>query len=356
MKILHSADWHLDSPITGRSEEQAQYLRQELLKIPDKIATLCKNEGCDLMLLAGDIFDGTYSQESLHAVRTALKEVSVPVFIAPGNHDFASPSSPWLTESWPENVHIFTKPTIEAVSLPKLGCKIYGAGYEAMDCPGLLKGFHAEGDEHWHIGLLHGDPLQPNSPYCPVTHLQVKESGLDYLALGHIHKGGSFRAGDILCAWPGSPMGRAFDEPDMKGCLLVTLDEQVSARFLPMHTPRFYDLTADAGENAVEAAEDLLPPAATQDFYRVTFTGYSAPLDLDAIQSHFPHIPHLELRDRTLPEVDLWSCINEDTLEGVYFKILHDGMDTESEKLRQNLKLAAKISRQILDGQEVSLP
>jgi len=355
MKILHSADWHLDSPITGRSEEQAQYLRQELLKIPDKIAALCKQEGCDLLLLSGDIFDGAHTEESLHAVRTALKEVGIPVFISPGNHDFCAPTSPWLTEVWPENVHIFTHTAIESVSLPKLGCKIYGAGYSAMDCPSLLKGFRIEGDAHWHIGLLHADPLQANSPYCPVTNLQVKESGLDYLALGHIHKGGSFRAGDTLCAWPGSPMGRAFDEPDMKGALLVTLDEQVIARFLPMNTPRFYDLTADAGDDPIQTAEDLLPPVQTMDFYRITYTGYSAPIDLETIRSKFPQIPHLELRDRTLPEVDLWSCIGEDTLEGVFFRTLHEGLDTESEKLQHNLKLAAKISRQILDGQEVTL-
>ena len=42
MKILHSADWHLDAPMTGRSEEDAVLLRQELKKIPGKIASLCQ--------------------------------------------------------------------------------------------------------------------------------------------------------------------------------------------------------------------------------------------------------------------------------------------------------------------------
>ena len=58
MKILHSADWHLDAPMTGKSEEQARFLRQELGKIPEKIAELASRENCDLMLLAGDLFDG----------------------------------------------------------------------------------------------------------------------------------------------------------------------------------------------------------------------------------------------------------------------------------------------------------
>ena len=356
MKILHSADWHLDSAFVGRTAQQAQYLRAELLKIPDKVAALCKAEGCDLLLLSGDLFDGAYTKESFHAVSSALAELDIPVFISPGNHDFCHSGSAYLAESWPGNVHIFTTPAMESVSLPDLDCRIYGAGYEAIDCPGLLKGFHTEGDERWHIGVLHTDPLQTSSPYSPLTSQQVRESGLHYLAAGHIHKGGSFRAGEALCAWPGCPMGRGYDEPGMKGALLVTLEEGVSAQFLPLNTPRFYDETVDVGENAAEAVAALLPPVETQDFYRVTLTGYSSPIDLSEITASLPHIPNLELRDRTLPEMDLWGVIDDDTLEGVYFRLLHDGLDTDSEKLQQHLKLAAKISRQILDGQEVTLP
>ena len=356
MKILHSADWHLDAPIVGRSEEQAKYLRSELLKIPDKIVSLCKQEDCDLLLLAGDLFDGAYTKESFHAVSTALAEANVPVFIAPGNHDFCHPGSPYEKETWPENVHIFTHPVMERIAVPSLDCAIYGAGYEAIDCPPLLKDFHAEGDEKWQIGILHSDPLQASSPYSPVNAQQVRASGLSYLALGHIHKEGGFRTGDALCAWPGCPMGKGYDEAGTKGAILVTLEDTVTAQFLPLNTPRFYDEAVDAGEDALEAVGAILPPVPTQDFYRITLAGYSAPIDIAAIAAKSPHVPNLELRDRTLPEVDLWSAIGEDSLEGVYFKLLHDGLNTDSEKLQQNLKLAAKISRQILDGQEVILP
>ncbi len=356
MKLLHSADWHLDSPFVGRTEAQKAYLRRELLKIPDKIVTLCKTEGCDLLLLSGDLFDGPYSKESFQAVSSALAQAGVPVFITPGNHDFCAPDSPYLFECWPENVHIFTHPVIESVFLPELDCRIYGAGYQAMDCKPLLKGFHASEDAKWHIGILHSDPLQAASPYSPLTAQQVRDSNLHYLALGHIHKGGSFRAGSTLCAWPGCPMGRGYDESGMKGVLLVTLEETVSAQFLPLNTPRFYDESREVTDDPREAIEALLPPIDTEDFYRITLTGYAPELNLDALTAAFPHVPNLELRDRTLPELDLWSVIGEDTLEGMYFKLLHDGLDTDSEKLQQQLKLAAKISRQILDGQEVTLP
>ena len=53
---------------------------------------------------------------------------------------------------------------------------------------------------------------------------------------------------------------------------------------------------------------------------------------------------------------DRWGAVGEDSLEGMYFGLLHDALDTESEAFRQRVKLAAQISRQILDGQEVTLP
>ena len=77
IKILHTGDWHLDSPLQGRPEAQASFLRRELLKIPGKIAALCKQEGCDLVLLAGDLFDGAYTQESYRVVCQALQEMGL---------------------------------------------------------------------------------------------------------------------------------------------------------------------------------------------------------------------------------------------------------------------------------------
>ena len=138
MKILHSADWHLDSPLGGFSEEQAKFLRAELLKVPDRVAALCKSENCDLLLLAGDLFDGAYSRESYRALYSALERMAVPVFVSPGNHDYCGMESPWEREIWPDNVRVFTKEKIESVAVPGLDCRVYGAGYESMDCPGLL--------------------------------------------------------------------------------------------------------------------------------------------------------------------------------------------------------------------------
>ena len=351
MKILHAADLHLDTPFTGRSEEAVSQLKKALANVPQQIAELCITLGCDLLLLSGDLFDGPVGAESLQALQSALEQVAVPTFISPGNHDFCSPDSPWLTESWPENVHIFTKPAMESVALPQLDCRIYGAGFTAMDCPSLLDHFRAEGSESYHIAVLHGDPVQKNAPYNPVTQAQVAASGLDYLALGHIHKAGQFLAGQTLCAWPGCPMGRGNDETGEKGVYLVTVTDRVRADFIPLDTPRFFDLETEVFSDPEEAVRAVLPPIGNSHFYRVTLTGECQPFDMDSLS--FPAFPNLQLRDHTTAPTDLWSSIGEDSLEGMYFGMLRDALQSKDEEI---VLLAAKISRRILDGREVALP
>ena len=351
IKILHSADWHLDSPLLQRSPEQTARLQAALRRIPEQVAALCKKHSCDLMLLSGDLFDGPCAADTLQAVRNALEEAAVPVFISPGNHDFVGFDSPWLAETWPGNVHIFTHPVIEAVEVAGLDCTVVGAGYTGMDCAGLLGDYTPRHDTRYSVGILHGDPTQVSSPYCPITTEQVLRSGLDYLALGHIHKGDSFRAGKTLCAWPGCPQGRGYDETGDKGALLVTLEETAEITFLPLDGPRFYDLEAPA-----DGLSAVLPPVGNSDFYRITLTGEAEQPDLEALKQAFSHFPNLELRDKTTPPKPLWDTAGDDTLEGIYFHLLRSSLDTAEEPEKQRLLLAAKISRQLLDGQEVVLP
>ena len=349
IKILHSADWHLDSPLQGRLPQQAELLRRELLQIPDRVAALCREENCDLMLLAGDLFDGAYSQQTYRAVYDALQSVNVPVFIAPGNHDYICPDSPYEKELWPENVHIFKKQQIEWVDLPALGLRVYGAGFQSMDCPGLLEGFQAEG---FAVGLFHGDPTQVNSPYNPITKTQTAQSGLAYLALGHVHKGDGLRAGDTLCAWPGCPMGRGYDEQGEKGVLIVTLEDTVQTRFVSLEGPRFFDVSVDFAPGI----GSVLPAVANHDFYRVTLTGEAEKVDLEALRAQFGAFPNLVLRDQTHRPVDLWQSVGEDNFEGVYFGLLQGALAEANPEEKEKILLAAKISRKILDGQEVILP
>ena len=349
LKILHTADWHLDTPFVSFSQEQREFLRREQLKLPGKIAEVCRRENCGLVLLAGDIFDGTPSSETVDALRQALKECAVPVFISPGNHDFYEAGSPWREEPWPENVHIFSG-GLESVTVPELDCRVYGGGYRGMDCEPLLEGFRAEGQEKYKVAVLHADPITAGSPYCAITAGQVRDSGLHYLALGHIHKPGMFRSGSTLCAWPGCPMGRGWDETGQKGVCLVTVEGSAEVQFLPLDIPRFYEQEADITQGAEGVLDELLPASESWDFFRITLTGWSA-VDTAALGRKYAHLPNLFLRDRTESPEDLWADAGSDTFRGMYFSLLRARAQDDPRAV-----LAAEISRTILAGREVKLP
>ena len=57
-----------------------------------------------------------------------------------------------------------------------------------------------------------------------------------------------------------------------------------------------------------------------------------------------------------MPPVDLWANAGEDTLEGIYFNLLRQAMEGQDEETCRKIALAARISRQLLLGQEVKLP
>ena len=298
------------------------------------------------------LFDGKPGADTVALVRKTLADCGVPVLIAPGNHDFCDNTSPWKTESWPENVYIF-KGGLEAIHIQGLDCRVYGAGFQSMDCESLLTGFAAEGEERYCLAVLHGDPVQKNSPYNAITTSQVKQSGLDYLALGHIHKAGAFRVGNTLCAWPGCPMGRGWDETGEKGVCIVTLEEEAQIRPVSLETLRFYELEVPVGSDAGAALETALPAVGSDDFYRISLTG-DGPVDLNALREEFGDFPNLELRDRTESPVDVWADADGDSLEGIYFGMLKKAMEEDPENARQ-IQLAAEISRKLLLGREVVL-
>lgn len=354
LKILHAADWHLDSPFSSLPPETGALLRQAQRGLPDLIAEVCRREKCDLILLAGDLFDGRPSRQTLERVKRALERCAVPVCIAPGNHDYWGEGSPWEAESWPQNVHIFTG-GMDYVDFPALDCRVYGGGYRSMDCPPLLEGFRAEGDARWCVGVLHGDAVNLSSPYCPVTADQVRESGLDYLALGHIHTTGSFRVGEILCAWPGCPMGRGWDETGEKGILLVELEQTAAASFVPLPLPKFFDLTVPVDGDAQAALEAIVPPGENGNLFRVTLTG-SGCVDLAQLQERFSHLGYLELRDETEEETDPFDLTGEDSLRGTYFRLLREKLEGADPVQAEIIRLAASLSARLLEGKEVRLP
>lgn len=348
IKILHGADLHLDSLFKSFPAPDRARLKQMQMEIPERLLAVSKENCCNLWLLAGDIFDGEYTTQSVNALKSVFRECGVPVMISPGNHDYYGPGSPWYEEQWPSNVHIFSG-DVSSVVLPELSCRVFGAGFQSMDCEPLLEKFSADRKYRYEVGVFHGDALNANSNYNPISHKAVRQCGLDYLALGHTHSADSFRAGKTLCAWPGCPMGRGWDERGEKGVLIVSLDETCSLEFAGLDFPGFISLNV----NSADELNRILPAVPTEDYYRITLSG-ELTVPLTEIQNRFDYLEHLEWIDRRVSVGNPWDNLNQDSFRGVYFGILHDMLQENSDDA-DLIQLTAEISQKILSGVEVDL-
>jgi len=361
IKILHAADLHLDSPFEGLPAVKAALRREEQRMLLARLSELARQEHVQLVLLAGDLLDSDHSYfETGEELCRCLAGMGAPVFIAPGNHDFYTEKSPWTRLELPGNVYLFTENRIRGMELKDLGLRVYGAAFNEKRSGPLLAGYHAErvpGVKN--ILVMHGEPgARPDSPYNPITEQQLQESGMDYVALGHIHKAsGLRRAGDTWYAWPGCPEGRGFDETGEKSVNLVTLSDSGCGLETRCIAQRRYEaLSVDVtGADPLLAIHTMLPDETVRDVYRITLTGETdeAP-DLNRLRLNLAELFfELQLRDETHIRRSLWEKAGDDTLRGLFLKKLRRQYDEAPDEAgRRAAEQAARWGLAALDRRE----
>lgn len=358
IRILHAADLHLDSPFAALAPGQAAQRREEQRQLILRLTRICTERDCQLLLLAGDLFDSALVyRETLELLCEALGSVRARVFIAPGNHDPWSPSSPYATLSWPENVHIFRSRRIEAIRLREPAVTVYGAAFSDAHSGSLLPGFRADSADAASVMVLHGTLGDPGSVYNPISEQDVLDSGLDYLALGHVHKLSLRRIGAATAANPGCAMGRGFDETGPKGALYVELDGgSCRVEPVPLGGRRYESLTVRIEDSDVLAAIVAQLPAGTErDIYRIALTGHCPPPDLPALHAALAgRFYALELVDRSLPPQSLWDGAAEDNLKGEFLRRLQARFEAEQDpETRRIAADAARLGLALMDRREV---
>ena len=97
VKILHTADIHLDSPFSLLDVKKAQARKAELRGTFSSMMLYAKSEKYHIVLMAGDLFDSEFAtKETLEMMATQFASAPECRFvISPGNHDPLTPKSPY---------------------------------------------------------------------------------------------------------------------------------------------------------------------------------------------------------------------------------------------------------------------
>ena len=229
MKIVHFADLHLDAQFawTGAGSDVARRRRQDLRDALGRIAELVKETRADALFCGGDLYENDrVSPDTAEFLRTTFAGLHpVPVFLAPGNHDWYGPQSLYALVEWSPNVHVFTEPTLQPVELGSL--TLWGGAHDRpAGTPNFLDGFHVSGPGV-HIALFHGSERSwlaeqgdDKQPHAPFDVSEIETAGLDHAFLGHYHK----PRDASRHTYPGNPEPLAFGEDDERGAVIATID------------------------------------------------------------------------------------------------------------------------------------
>jgi DNA repair exonuclease SbcCD nuclease subunit len=264
--LLHAADLHLDSPLVGLERYEGapvRELRSATRRAFSALIDLCIEEQVQLLLVAGDLYDGDwrdYSTGLFFATELArLAHVGTRVVWIRGNHDAQSK----ITRHLALGVHCVElsahKP--ETHVLEQLGIAVHGQGFATPAVTeDLAAGYPAPIPGLFNIGLLHtalsGRP--GHAPYAPCDVQALVARGYDYWALGHVHQREVIQR-DPWIVFPGNLQARHVRESGAKGATLIRLCdgavESVEHRVLDV--VRFGQLKVDVSDasSASDVAE-----------------------------------------------------------------------------------------------------
>jgi DNA repair exonuclease SbcCD nuclease subunit len=232
IKIIHTSDVHLESDTFGKSEE-GQKFRQRIQRAFQRVIDRVIEESADLFLIAGDLFDSNRVPESgVEFVHKELARVPCPVILIPGNHDCYDHRSIYkkvdFTAAGP-HVYPLTHEEGETLEFPELHATVWGKGLVEHDHNYRpLAGIPPRRGDYWHIGMAHGyfvdgDEMSRSSLITPE---EIAQSGLDYLALGHVHVFTDLSHGVTKACYPGTPAPLHLGVNDGGSVALAVLDPE----------------------------------------------------------------------------------------------------------------------------------
>ena len=236
IRFLHTSDWQLGMTRRFFSEEaQARYTqaRFDTIRTMGRIA---KEKQCEFILVCGDSFESNQvDRKTVARAIEALKEVPVPVYILPSNHDPLNAASVYrsstFVEKRPVHVHIIenTAPIqvgegVELVGAPWLSKRPNGNPivdlFNALPPAANIKRICAG---HGIIDIFTPDKEAENVIIVSKLESAISEGKVHFIALGDRHSLTKVGVGDRIW-YSGTPEPTDFREDNSGFCQIISLD------------------------------------------------------------------------------------------------------------------------------------
>ena len=359
VKILHTADLHIGADWPEGTGETRGF---EICQTFGRICALCRENGVDICLIAGDLFHSNASAAPYFA--TVMEHISATAdtrfFYVAGNHDPLDGSSPFVGRELPENLKVFAT-EFEEVTLPDIKVRIKGRSFarpfaQRVDTDPMPQ------DDYVNILLLHGDFGGSDSRYNPLNADYIKAIGPHYAALGHIHKRTAVeRLGNSFIAYPGCPEGQGFDETGPKGVYMGILSGSgAELEFIPTCRRIYAKERAEAADlSAAELAEGICAALKEKygegygdNLYKITLTGYGkgpAPAQVQQLLSE--RLFYVRVISRMRPRLNLATLAEEKSLKGLFTKTMLEKIDTAEEGAVTELEAALWLGLEAFEAE-----
>lgn len=368
VKILHCADIHIgaaESFLGARADSR----RYETVLTFERIIDTAVNAGVDVVAVAGDLFDSNTADARLY--RPVLEKIaSVPdikVLFAAGNHDPLLSSSPFLKNKNPGNLYVFPEKD-SCFTFDDIKLRAYGRSFGNVYMQGEQSfGITPPDDEYVNLMVLHGELTGDlSSQYNAVTAEFIKNSGMDYIALGHIHKRTEpQKSGNTYYAYCGCPEGQGFDETGEKGVYVGTVGKSLCAlEFIPLAKRRHFHIKTDVTGLASQAeivnkiAEDIKNTAGSgweENLYKIELTGgvkEGADVNTAEIIARISEaVYYAKVKDSTVPALDMEQIASEISLKGIFVKNMLSLIENASKDEKEELAAALRLGLKAFDSE-----
>lgn len=369
MKLLHCADLHIGSKIAS-SRVKTVNIRTELFAAFERILNIADEEKVDLLLIAGDFLELSDCDESIFRdVRNLLsRERKYYILLVAGNHDPRTAGSRYSDLFSDIDKMYFFKTEEEQINFPELDTTVYGYSFSSI----YQREFRlprrkiGEKESKISIGLVHGTIADSGSSndifYNELPKMEVAASGLDYLALGHIHKSNfnfdkpelQYKLGNTICLWPGCPQGRTFKEAGPKGVILAEFDGRGNSffKFISCANSLFINSSIDITgvESDLELSELITTTLEERfdnfrnNYYQVELTGVlenAYKPDFESVHAHIARTigatlsEAIKLYDSTRAAFDYKKISEEKTVRANFVSMIINEMEELDSKLAE---------------------